>query len=57
MGILSIEVIRERLQDRVVEIVAEKTGIHANTIRAIKRGESEPSYRVLVALSEYLTDE
>ena len=36
------------------ERLAERTGLHANTIGLIERGESNPSFLVLVALAKGL---
>ena len=53
---LTLQEIRAALQDRVVEAVAAATGIHRNTVAAIKSGKNEnPTYFVMRKLSEYLT--
>ena len=54
MGILSIEEIREKLSDRIILIVAERTGVHHNVIYRIQKGESLPRYSTLIKLSNYL---
>jgi hypothetical protein len=53
--LLTIEEIQRKLADRNASAVSEKTGIHANTINAIKRGENvNPTYKVTLTLSNYL---
>lgn len=51
---LTIEQIRAALADRVTTSVAQAIGVHPETIRRIKRGESA-RYDILKALSDYLT--
>ena len=52
---LTLEEIRAMLDDRNVEKVAERTGIHRNTIAAIRSGSNQnPTYVTLKALSDYL---
>ena len=52
---LTLEQIRAALQDRRPGMVAEATGLHLNTVREVRDNEqSNPSYRVLKALSDYL---
>lgn len=53
--LLTLEQILKGLEDRNMSKVAEKTGIHYNTIVAINSGKAKPSYDVLVKLSAYLT--
>lgn len=51
---LSIEQIVELLQDRSIPVVAERTGIHYNTVLNIKNGTNKnPSYEVIKKLSDY----
>jgi transcriptional regulator with XRE-family HTH domain len=53
---LNLEQLRTALDDRNVEKVAERTGIHRNTIGAIRSGSNQnPSYATMKALSDYLT--
>ncbi len=53
---MTLEQIREALKDRRIPIVADATGIHHNTIAAIRDGKtSDPSHRVVQALTDYLT--
>ena len=52
----TLEQIKTLLDDRNVEKVAENTGIHRNTISAIRAGtNTNPTYATLKALSDYLT--
>lgn len=47
--------IRNALADRMPMRVAEATGLHYNTIREIRDNpDANPTYKVLVAISEYL---
>lgn len=52
---LNLQQIKEALQDRRLDIVSEFTGIHRNTIAAIRSGKAaNPSYETIAKLSEYL---
>ena len=52
----TLEQIKTLLDDRNVEKVAENTGIHRNTISAIRAGtNTNPTYATLKILSDYLT--
>lgn len=52
---LTLEQIRHKLKDRRPNMVAEATGLHLNTILAIRDSDNaNPTYKVLVALSDYL---
>jgi transcriptional regulator with XRE-family HTH domain len=52
---LTLEEIRQRLFDRRLNVVAEATGLHYNTVRNIAIGHNtNPTYGVLKALSDYL---
>lgn len=46
--------IKEAMADRNMNEMARRIGIHANTLRAIRRGDQEPSYETLERLMEYL---
>lgn len=53
---LTLEQIREQLQDRRLTVIAERTKLHPNTLRDIRNNpDCNPSHRVLAALSDYLT--
>ena len=52
---MTLNDIRLALHDRRIGLVAQATGLHVNTIRDLRDSENtNPSYRVLVALSDYL---
>jgi transcriptional regulator with XRE-family HTH domain len=52
---MTIEAIRLALQDRRLTAIAQATGLHYNTVSAIKRGtQLNPSYDTLSRLSAYL---
>jgi len=52
---LTIEAIRLALQDRRISMVSAATGLHYNTIKAVRdKEDANPSYKVLKALSDYL---
>jgi hypothetical protein len=52
---LTLEEIKERLADRRLDIVAEATGLHVNSIARIRSGaNANPKHATLVALSAYL---
>jgi transcriptional regulator with XRE-family HTH domain len=52
---LTIEEIRERLKDRNLRAVSEFTGVNYAALCNIYKGASNPSYRTLKTLSDYLT--
>ena len=50
-----LDQIKASLDDRILNVVAEKTGVHRNTIANIKSGKIEnPTYYVMRKLSDYL---
>jgi transcriptional regulator with XRE-family HTH domain len=51
---LTLEQVRERLQDRRLGKVAEATGLCAATVSRIRDGKGEPSLKTMMALSAYL---
>lgn len=52
---MTLEQIRIQLQDRSPKKVAKATGLHHNTVRDIRdRDDANPTWRAIVALSEYL---
>lgn len=54
---LSIEEIARRLGELRLNVVAEKTGLHVNTLHKIKVGKSiNPSYRVWKILNDYMQE-
>jgi transcriptional regulator with XRE-family HTH domain len=51
---MTLEQIRQALQDRKLTVIADATGLHYNTVIAIKRGEQiNPSYETLQKLAAY----
>lgn len=53
---LNLDQIRTALDDRNVEKVSARTGIHRNTIAAIRTGaNANPTYATMKLLSDYLT--
>ena len=52
---MTIEEIRKGLADRIILKVSEATGLHYNTVRAIARGKTTPSYLTAEILSAYLS--
>lgn len=54
---MTIDEIISALQDRKLTVVADKTSLHYNTLRAIASGENRnPSYETYAALVEYLKE-
>jgi len=52
---LTLQQIRQQLQDRRLSVVSERTGLHPNTLRDIRNNaDCNPSHRVLAALSDYI---
>ena len=52
---LTLRQIRELLQDRRLQVVAQATGLHYNTLLEIRNDPTaNPSYRTIAALSNYL---
>jgi transcriptional regulator with XRE-family HTH domain len=53
---LNLDQIRAALDDRNLEKVSENTGVHRNTLAAIRTGSnSNPTYATLKTLSDYLS--
>lgn len=54
---MTLNEVRAALQDRRLEKVARATGLHYNTVKAIRDGKSSaPTWQTVKALSDYLTD-
>lgn len=52
---LDIHQIRDALKDRRLDVVANATGLHRNTVSGIRTGKMQnPSYAAVKALSDYL---
>jgi predicted transcriptional regulator len=53
---LNLDQIRAALDDRNLEKVSENTGVHRNTLAAIRTGSNiNPTYATVKALSDYLS--
>jgi DNA-binding phage protein len=52
---LTLEQIREKMADRRVRVVADATGLHHQTIYEVMNEHSNPSYKTVKTLSDYLT--
>ena len=53
---LTLDEIRTRLKDRRLPVVAQATGIHANTLREVRDNPlANPTYKVFKLLNDYLT--
>jgi transcriptional regulator with XRE-family HTH domain len=53
-SVLSIDQIRERLQDRKLVAVAKRSGVSYRTLINLVKGETKPTYGTLKLLSDYL---
>jgi len=54
----TLEQVRELLSDRVLTVVAKKTGLHYNTVAGVANGRvSNPSYDVIMKLNKYFKGE
>lgn len=51
---MMLDEIREKLQDRNLKVIAEKIGVHYNTIYKIASGDTTVKYSTILKLSEYL---
>lgn len=52
---LDLPTIKEKLQDRNIKVLAQKTGLGEDALRALKKGTSKnPSHNVVKTISEYL---
>lgn len=55
---MTIEQLRDALQDRRLSVVAERTGVSENTIRTIRDGKNtSPSRLTMRVLTEYFEKE
>lgn len=53
--LLTVEDMKNALSDRKITVVAERTGIHPNTLYKLVRGDTKPSMETAEILTEYLT--
>jgi hypothetical protein len=52
---LTLEQIRTQLQDRRLSVISDHTGLHYNTIRAVRDDyRHQPSYDTVRRLADYL---
>lgn len=51
-----LEYVRERLKDRNLKVVAERTGLSYRTIWALRSGKTSPAYNTIRLLKEYLRE-
>jgi len=52
---MTLDEIRTALKDRRLSVVAEKTGLHYNTLYSLMRGENpDPRLSTMQTLSDYL---
>lgn len=52
---LTLEQIKQQLQDRRLQMISDTTGIHYNTLKTIRDDANpNPTYRVIEQLSAYL---
>jgi transcriptional regulator with XRE-family HTH domain len=51
---LNIYYVRKFLSDKRLAVVAERTGIHENTLRRVRDGVVKPSYETLEKISAYM---
>lgn len=52
---LTLEQIRQQLQDRRLGMIVKATGVHYNTLRDIRDNvDANPTYKILEALNNYL---
>ena len=55
---MTLEQIKAALLDRRIKMVADSTGLHINTIIEVRDSpKANPTYRVLKALSDYLSNQ
>lgn len=53
---LTIDKIKAMLADRRLDVVARETGLHRNTLAAIRDGRHQnPTYNTIKRLSDYLS--
>ena len=54
MNVMDVTELREALQDRKLNVLAEATGVHVNTLSELKNGRAtNPKLSTLKALSDY----
>ena len=51
---MTLDEIKEKLKDRNLLVVAERIGVHFNTLYNIVNDKGNPSYSTLIKLENYL---
>lgn len=51
---LNIDDVQKFLSDKRLSVVAERTGVHENTLRRVRDGDVKPSYETLEKLAAYM---
>lgn len=51
---LTLDQIRERLEDSNLKAVSEKAGVHYNAVYRFMNGQSNPSYETVRKICDYL---
>lgn len=51
---MTLEQIKKALEDRNLTLVANKIGIHVNTLYNIRDGKSQPNHHTFIKLQSYL---
>ena len=53
---LTLEQIRNKLQDRRLGLIVKATGLHYNTLREVRdNSEANPTYKVVELLNDYFS--
>lgn len=53
---LTLEQIRNKLQDRRLGLIVKATGLHYNTLREVRDNlEANPTYKVVKLLNDYFS--
>ena len=53
---LTLEQIRDKLQDRRLGMIVKATGVHYNTLRDIRDNlDANPTYKVIKLLNDYFS--
>ena len=54
---MTVEEIRKKLGDRVIRVVAERSGVNYQTVRNIAIGRTKnPKHKDIIKLTAYLTE-
>jgi hypothetical protein len=53
---LTLDQIRDKLQDRRLGLIVKATGLHYNTLRDVRdNSEANPTYKVIKLLNDYFS--